>query len=43
MKRLKGSGIDEAQLDHPEFIKERKKQEEKARQEIIRDRELRPY
>lgn len=42
MQRLKDSGIDDTEWDHPDFIKERKKQEEKVRQEIIRDRELKP-
>ena len=40
MRRLKESGIDDTEWDHPDFVKERKKQEEKVRQEIIRDREV---
>jgi predicted transcriptional regulator len=42
MQRLKDSGIDDTEWDHPDFVKQRKEQEEKVRQEIIRDRELRP-
>jgi hypothetical protein len=40
MQRLKDSGIDNNEWDHPDFVKERKKQEDRVRQEIIRDREL---
>jgi predicted transcriptional regulator len=40
MQRLKDSGIENNEWDHPDFVKERKKQEDKVRQEIIRDREL---
>jgi hypothetical protein len=42
MHRLKDTGVDNKEWDHPDFVKERKKQEEKVRQEIIRDRELKP-
>jgi hypothetical protein len=40
MQRLRGSGTYDTEWDHPNFVKERKEQEEKVRQEIIRDREL---
>jgi hypothetical protein len=42
MQRLKDTGIDNYEWDHPDFVKERKKQEDRVRQEIIRDRELKP-
>jgi predicted transcriptional regulator len=42
MQRLKDSGIDDTEWDHPDFVKQGKEQEEKVRQEIIRDKELRP-
>lgn len=42
MQRLKHSGIDDSEWDHPDFVKERKEQEHKVRQEILRDRELKP-
>ena len=40
MQRLKDTGIDDSEWDHPDFVKERKKQEDRVRQEIMRDREL---
>jgi hypothetical protein len=40
MQRLRDSGTDDTEWDHPDFVTERKEQEEKVRQEIIRDREL---
>lgn len=40
MRRLKESGIDEVEWDHPDFAKERRQAEERVRKEIIRDREL---
>ena len=42
MRRLKESGIDDVEWDHPDFAKERRQAEERVRNEIIRDRELRP-
>lgn len=42
MKRLKESGIDDVEWDHPDFAKERSQVEERVRKEIIRDKELRP-
>jgi hypothetical protein len=39
MQRLKDTGIDDSEWDHPDFVKERKKQEDRVRQEIMRDRE----
>jgi len=42
MQRLKDSGINNSEWDHPDFVKERKEQEDRVRQEIIRDRELKP-
>ena len=42
MQRLKESGIDAVEWDHPDFAKERRQAEERVRKEIIRDRELSP-
>jgi hypothetical protein len=42
MQRLKDSGIDNNEWDHPDFAKERRQAEERVRKEIVRDRELRP-
>lgn len=42
MRRLKESGIDDVEWDHPDFAKQRRQAEERVRKEIIRDRELRP-
>ncbi|HZA69149.1 MAG TPA: hypothetical protein VE548_05560 [Nitrososphaeraceae archaeon] len=41
IQRLKDSGIEDTEWDHPDFVKERKQAEDKVRQEILRDRELR--
>jgi hypothetical protein len=40
LQRLKDTGIDDSEWDHPDFVKERKKLEDRVRQEIMRDREL---
>jgi hypothetical protein len=42
MQRLKDSSTDDTGWDHLDFVKQIKEQEEKVRQEIIRDRELPP-
>jgi hypothetical protein len=42
IQRLKGSGIDDNEWDHPDFVKQRRELENRVRQEIIRDRQLKP-
>jgi hypothetical protein len=39
---LKDSGIDDNEWDHPDFLNQRRELEKRVRQEIIRDRQLRP-
>ena len=42
IQRLKDSGTDNNEWDHPDFVKQRRELEKRVKQEIIRDRELRP-